>query len=58
MDTIINYLKQTSTYTGVFTILGLFGVTCSNDLISAISTLFIAIVGVVEVVRNEKLSEK
>ena len=36
LDILLNYLTQTSTYKGVFTILGTFGVVLSDGLIDVI----------------------
>ena len=56
-NTILNYLKQTSTYTGIVTLLGVFGLTVSDALIQAFATFCIALVGLIEVIRNEHLKE-
>lgn len=57
-ETLLNYLKQPSTYTGIFTVLGVFGVMVSTDLTQAIIATATAIVGLVDVIRKEHTKEK
>lgn len=52
--TISNYLSQASTYKGLFTMLAAFGVTVSGDLSNAIAGVCLAIVGLINVLINEK----
>ena len=56
-DTISNYLGQSSTYKGIFTLLAAFGVSVSGDLSNAIAGVCLAIVGLINVVVNEKKSK-
>ncbi|MBQ2645132.1 hypothetical protein IJG14_06145 [bacterium] len=58
LNLIFNYLKQPSTYAGIFTLLAAFGLTLSNELSTAISTLIIALVGLIEVIRKEKIDKE
>lgn len=52
--TIINYLSQASTYKGLFTLLAAFGVIASPELSQAITATALAVVGLINVIMNEK----
>lgn len=58
IETVLNYLKQPSTYTGLATLLAVFGITMTTDLIQAVSAVIIAVIGLYEVIRKEHLNEK
>lgn len=53
-DVILNYLTQSSTYKGLFTILAAFGVTISDGLVQAIIACAIGIFGLIDVIIDEK----
>ena len=52
--TISNYLSQSSTYKGLFTLLAAFGVTVSGELSNAVAGVCLAVVGLINVLMNEK----
>lgn len=52
METILNYLKQSSTWKGIFTLLTAFGIVVQPDLANAIIALGLAIIGLIDVIRN------
>ena len=54
MNTVINYLKQASTWRGIITVVAAFGVAISPNLAEAIVVSGIGLVGLVEVIRNER----
>lgn len=54
METILSYLQQASTWRGIIAVLTAFGAVISPDQSGAIVTAGIALVGVIEVFRNEK----
>ncbi len=54
METVINYLKQTSTWKGLFAILTAFGVVVQPDLANAIIAVGLSVIGLVDVIRNQK----
>lgn len=54
MDTILSYLRQPSTWRGLITVLGTLGVVVSPELSAEIVATCIGVVGIIEVVRNEK----
>jgi hypothetical protein len=56
--TALNYLTQASTYKGIFTILGTFGVVVSDGLTQAIIAVFVAIFGLIDVIIDERKDNK
>lgn len=54
LDILLNYLTQTSTYKGVFTILGTFGVVLSDGLTQAIIAFCVAAFGLIDVIMDER----
>lgn len=54
----LNYLTQASTYKGIFTILGTFGVVVSDGLTQAIIAVFVAIFGLIDVIIDERKDNK
>lgn len=54
----LNYLTQASTYKGIFTILGTFGVVVSEGLTQAIIAVFVAIFGLIDVIVDERKEKK
>lgn len=54
LDILLNYLTQTSTYKGVFTILGTFGVVMSDGLAQAIIAFCVATFGLIDVIIDER----
>lgn len=50
---IIKYLKQPSTYRGLAIVLGAFGVFISPESMEAVGTVVTAVIGAIEVIRNE-----
>lgn len=54
----LNYLTQASTYKGIFTILGTFGVVVSEGLTQAIIAVFVAIFGLIDVIVDERKDNK
>jgi hypothetical protein len=54
MTTLLNYLKQPSTWRGVIGIAAAFGLALEPAQTAAIVAAAVALVGVVEVFRNEK----
>lgn len=56
--TALNYLTQASTYKGIFTILGTFGVVVSEGLTQAIIAVFVAIFGLIDVIIDERKEKK
>jgi hypothetical protein len=54
MNTILNKLKEPSTYRGLTILAGLVGINLAPELTVAISTAVAAIIGLIEVVRKEK----
>lgn len=57
-DVLLNYATQPSTYKGIFTILGTFGVVVSEGLTQAIIAAFVAIFGLVDVIIDERQAKK
>lgn len=57
-ETILNYLSQSSTYKGLFTLLAALGISFSGDLSNSIAGVCLAIVGLINVILNEHKSEK
>jgi hypothetical protein len=53
-DTILNYLSQQSTWKGLIGLATAAGVLTSPDLAAAIVSAGMALIGVINVVRNEK----
>ena len=54
LDTILNYLTQSSTYKGIFTILATFGVAVSEPVAQAICGCALGIFGLVDVLVDER----
>lgn len=54
LETILNYLTQSSTYKGIFTILATFGVVVSEPVGQAISACALGIFGLVDVLIDER----
>lgn len=57
-ETIMKYLAQASTYKGLFTLLAALGVTMSGDMSNAIAGVCLAIVGLINVIIDEKKDKK
>jgi len=57
MNTILSYLQQASTWRGIIGIVTAFGVILSPEQTGAIVTLGVALIGAIEVFRNEKNKE-
>lgn len=53
-EVILNYLGQASTYKGLFSLLAAFGVILKPELADAIIALALAIIGLINVIINEK----
>lgn len=51
---ILKYLGQASTYKGLFTLLAACGVTLSGDLSNAVAGVCLAVVGLINVLMDEK----
>lgn len=58
LDIILNYLTQSSTYKGLFTILGTCGVVMSDGLTQAIIAFCVAGFGLVDVILDERAKKK
>lgn len=56
-EVILNYLKQTSTYKGIFAVLGAFGVALKPELTDAIVACALGIIGLIDVLTNENKTE-
>lgn len=54
MNTILARLKEKSTYAGLATLLGAFGLVIDPELYGHASTILIALVGLYETFRREK----
>jgi hypothetical protein len=54
MNTILNKLKEPSTYRGLTILTGLVGINFAPELTGAIGTAVAAIIGLIEVLRKEK----
>ncbi len=54
-EVLLNYLSQASTYKGIFTILGAFGVVISDGLTQAIIACCVGIFGLIDVIIDEKI---
>lgn len=52
-DTLLNYLTQSSTYTGLVAILTAFGLALKPELADAIITCALGVFGLVQVIVNE-----
>lgn len=57
-ETILNYLTQASTYKGIFTMLGAFGVVISDGMTQAIIAVIVAIFGLIDVIIDERKDKK
>lgn len=57
-ETLLNYLTQTSTYKGLFTILAAFGVTMTDGLTQAIIAFCVALFGLIDVIIDERGKKK
>lgn len=53
--TILNYLNQTSTYKGLFAVLGAFGIVLKPELADAIIACALGIIGLIDVFVNDKV---
>ena len=51
---ILDYLRQPSTWRGIISLITVFGVVLSPEQTTAIITAGVALIGVIEVFRNEK----
>lgn len=58
LDILLNYLTQSSTYKGLFTILGTCGVIMSDGLTQAIIAFCVAAFGLVDVILDERSRNK
>lgn len=58
LDSALNYLTQTSTYKGLFTILGTCGVVLSDGLTQAIIAVCVAIFGLIDVIVDERAKKE
>ena len=58
MSTILNYLTQSSTYKGIFTILATFGIVVSEPIAQAICGACLGIFGLVDVLVDERKEDK
>ncbi len=56
-EVILNYLGQASTYKGLFALLAAFGVIVSPDMTNAIIAVCLAVIGLIDVIINEKKDE-
>jgi hypothetical protein len=54
MKTILDRLKEPSTYRGLVVLAGTAGVALSPDLAAAIGVAVAAVIGLIEVIRSEK----
>ena len=57
-ETLLDYLTQESTYTGLVAILTAFGITLYPELSQAIITCALGVFGLIKVVVNEKKDKK
>lgn len=57
-ETLLNYLTQESTYTGLVAILTAFGITLYPELSQAIITCALGVFGLIKVIVNEKKDKK
>lgn len=57
MDKVKKYLRQPSTYKGLAVLLSLAGMTIAPGAVEAIGAGIIALIGIYETVRDEKISE-
>jgi hypothetical protein len=57
-ETLLNYLTQESTYTGLVAILTAFGITLYPELSQAIITCALGVFGLIKVVVNERKAKK
>ena len=53
-ETIMKYLQQPSTYKGIFAILGAFNIALSPELTAQITATCLAIIGLINVIVDEK----
>ena len=51
--TILNYLNQTSTYKGIFSVLAAFGIVLKPELADAIIACALGIIGLINICINE-----
>lgn len=58
MELILKYLKQPSTYVGIATVLAAFGCQLTDGFVQSLGILVIAIIGMIEVIRNEGIVDK
>lgn len=57
-ETLLDYLTQESTYTGLVAILTAFGITLYPELSQAIITCALGVFGLIKVIVNEKKDKK
>lgn len=53
MNTLLEYLKQASTWRGIIAVVSAFGVSVSPELATEIIASGVGIIGMIEVIRNE-----
>lgn len=58
INTLLNYLTQSSTYTGLVAILTAFGLVIKPELSDAIVTCALGVFGLIQVVINERKEDK
>lgn len=58
LDVILNYLKQASTYKGLFALLAALGVVMSPELSNAIIACALGVIGLIDVIINEKKAKE
>ena len=56
--TILNYLNQTSTYKGIFSVLAAFGIILKPELADAIIACALGIIGLINICINEYTNHK
>ena len=56
--TILNYLNQTSTYKGIFSVLAAFGIVLKPELADAIIACALGIIGLINICINEYTNHK
>ncbi len=54
LEIILNYLKQSSTYKGLFSVLAAFGVVLKPELSDAIIACALGVIGLIDVLINER----
>ena len=56
--TILNYLNQTSTYKGIFSVFAAFGIVLKPELADAIIACALGIIGLINICINEYANKK